>query len=162
LFSIGVQTLTGPLPCSDWPSLRDFDLGSAAQVLTGERMPRSHQRAVASLEDDFSSARTVARAEIDEPIASSHNARFVFDNHDGVAGISQLLENANQAIRIARMQPNARFIQDEQGIHQASAQARCEAHAFGFTARKRPRGPIQGKITKPNFIEVAEAGNGFA
>src|SRR6266850_3039128 len=120
-------------------------------------MLRAQQRPVASLEDDFSPARAVAWTEIYELIASRHHARLVFDNHDGVAGVSKLLENANQSIGIARMQPDTRLIQDEQGIHQPCAQACREAHAFSFTAGKRSRGPIQCQIAQADFIEVAEA-----
>src|SRR6266705_2054582 len=117
-------------------------------------MLRSQQRPVASLEDNFSAARTVARAEIYELISSRHHAGLVFDDHDGVAGVSKLLENANQSIGVARTQPDTRLIQDKQCIHQPRAEARREAHAFSFTAGKRSRRSIQGQIAKADFIEI--------
>src|SRR5437867_6115984 len=125
-------------------------------------MPCPQQRTVASLEDHFSAARAVARSEIYELISSRHDARLVLDDHDGIAGVSKLLEDANQSIGIPRVQPDARLIQDEQGVHQPCAEARREAYAFGFTAGKRSRGPIECQITKADFIEIAEPRRGFA
>src|SRR6266404_4848446 len=125
-------------------------------------MLRSQQPAIAALENDFSTAGAMARAEIYQLISSGHHTRLVLDDHDGVAGISKLLKNTNQPIGVARMQPDAWLIQDKQGIHQPGAEARREAHAFSFTSGKRSRWPIQRQITKADFVQVAEARGNFA
>ena len=76
-------------------------------------MLRSQQRLVAAPENDFSATGAVARTEIYELISSSHHARLMFDDYDGVAGISKLLKDTNQPIGVAGMQPDARLIQDK-------------------------------------------------
>ncbi len=72
-----------------------------------------------SLEDDLSSCGAMAGTQINELVGGTHYARFMFDDNDRVAGAAQLFQDADQAFGIARVQPNARFVQNEQGIDQS-------------------------------------------
>ncbi len=98
----------------------------------------------------------MAGAKVDDLVSGAHDAGFVFDNHNRVAGISQGFEDSDQAVRVARMQADAGFIENEKRVNEASAEAGGEIDALGFTPRERARWAIESEIAKPDFIEVAE------
>ena len=150
---------TGLLPAA----LRsgDFDLLAAAEVLAGKGGLRFQNLRVGALKDDFSAGGAVAGAEIHDLVRRADHAGLVFDDDDGVAGVAQLLEEADQAFGVARMQADARFVEDEKRIDQASAQAGGEVHPLGLAARERARGAVQGEIAQADLVEIAEAGADF-
>ena len=55
----------------------------------------------------------MAGAEIDYLVGSAHDTGFMLDHDHSVAGIPELLKNANQPLCIAGMQPNARLVEHE-------------------------------------------------
>ena len=99
----------------------------------------------------------MAGAEVDDLVRRAHHAGFVFDDDDGVAGIAQLLEDADEPFRVARMQSDARFVEHEQRIHQARAEAGGEIDPLGFAARQRARGAVQREIAQADLVEIAQA-----
>src|SRR2546428_13949268 len=85
----------------------------------------------------------------------------MFDNDHGVAGISELLKNADQALGIARVQPDARLVEHEQCVDQPRAQACREAHSFSLPAGERTRGPVQGYVSEADVVQVSKARTNF-
>ena len=80
----------------------------------------------------------------------------MFDDDDGVACIAQLLKQANEPFGVARMQPDARFIQNEKGVHQPGAKAGSDVHPFGFAAGERPCRSVQCKVAQADIVEVSQ------
>ncbi len=99
----------------------------------------------------------MAGPEVHDLIRGAHHAGFVFDDHDGVAGIAQLFEDADQPFGVARMQADARFVEHEQRVDQPRAEAGGEIHALGFAAGERARRAVEREIAQADFVEVAEA-----
>ena len=69
---------------------------------------------------------------------------------------AQLLEQADQAFGVARVQAHARFVQDKEGVDQAGAQAGGEIHALGLAARERARRTVQGEVAQADLVEIAQ------
>jgi len=113
------------------------------------------------LEDELATGSTVAGAEIHDLIGGAHHAGFVLDHDDGVAGITEFLEDADQAVGVAGVQADARFVENEERVDQARAEAGSEIDAFGFAAGERTRGAVQGEVPETDFVEVPKAGADF-
>src|SRR6266436_9777374 len=113
-------------------------------------MLRAQNLAIASLKNDMATCFTVSWTEINDLIRGSHHARLMLNDHDGISEIAQLLHDLDQLGGIARVQPDARFIENIQGVHQPSAQTGRKIHSLRFTAREGPRRAVERQISKPN------------
>ena len=133
-------------PLRYWPVRERLDFSS------------SRQRA---LEDHFAAGRAVAGADVHDLIGRAHDAGFVLDDDDGVAGVAEFFEDAHEAVGVARMQADAGFVEDEERVDQPRAEAGGEIDALGFAAGKRARGAIQREIAEADFVEVARGGRGL-
>ena len=81
-------------------------------------------------------------AQVDGPIRSADHVKMVFDHHDGVSEIDQLLQRFEEHADVIEVQAGGGFIQQEEfGARLASAACRGlgqgsdEFEALGFTAR---------------------------
>ena len=151
----------GRLSCSD----RLFVAGISIRLRPLRYWPvsellRLQNLRVSALEHDLAARGAVAGAEVNDLVRGADHAGLVFDDHDGVAGIAQLLEQADQAFGVARVQADARLVQHEERIHQAGAQAGGEIDALGFAAGERARRAIQRQIAQADLVEIARAASG--
>ena len=94
-------------------------------------------------------------------IRRAHHGGFMFDHNHRVPGVAQLFENVNESVRVARMQADTGFVEDEERIHQPGAKAGGQIDALGFAARKSARRTVESKIAQADFGEVGEAGADF-
>ena len=58
----------------------------------------------------------MARAEINDLVGRAHDGGLVLNQDDGVAGVAQLPDDADQPGGVAGMQPHARLIQNKQSV----------------------------------------------
>ena len=65
-------------------------------------------------EDDFAAHGTAAGAEFDEVVAGFEHLYVVLDEEDGVAGINQGIEEAEDAADVAGVEAVGGFVDDEQ------------------------------------------------
>ena len=86
---------------------------------------------------------------------------LVLDDEQRVAFVAQIVHHANQPADIARMQTDARFVHDEERVHQRRAETGREIHALHFAAAQRARGAIEREITEPDFAEIIEPRDDF-
>jgi hypothetical protein len=77
----------------------------------------------------------------------------MFDDDHGIPSIAELLKDADQPGRVARMQSNARFVEDEQRVDQPRAEAGRQVDPLCFAAGKSTRGPVERQISKANINE---------
>jgi hypothetical protein len=113
---------------------RQGGLLGAGEELSGERVRVFQEGLEGALEDNVAPGRALPRPKVDDLVGGAHDAGFVFDDDDGVAGVAKILEDANQAFGIPRMEPHAGFVEDEQGVHHAGSEAGGEVDALGFAA----------------------------
>lgn len=114
-----------------------------------------------ALEHNFPAGFALAGAEIDDLIGGAHDAGFVLDDDDGVAGVAEVFQDADEPRRVARMQADARFVEDEEGVDEAGAEAGGEVDAAGLAAGERARGTVEREVAEAGFDEVAEPGTDF-
>jgi len=95
----------------------------------------------------------VPGAEVHDLVCRAHDAGLVFHHHNRVAGVAQLLENADEPIGIARVEPDAGLIQHEKRVDQPGAKAARQVHPLNLPAGEGPCGPIQGEIAETNLLD---------
>ena len=98
-----------------------------------------------------------AGAHIDDVVGGAHHVGIVLHNHDGVAEVAQLFEDADQAAGIARVQSDGWLVQHIAGAHQPRSQAGGELDALRFPARERGRQPIERQIIEPDIVQEFQA-----
>ena len=99
----------------------------------------------------------MAGAQVNDLVRCADHAGLVFDDDYGVARIAQLREQADKAFGVAGMQADARLVEHEERIHQASAKTGGKVHPLGLAARERARRAIQGKIAQADLVEIPQA-----
>ncbi len=80
----------------------------------------------------------------------------MLDNEQRVAFVAQVMDHADQAPDIARMQADARLIHDEKRVHERGAQAGGEIDALHFAATQGASGAIEREIAKADFAEISQ------
>ena len=70
-------------------------------------------------------------------IGGSHRVFVVFDDDDRVAEVAEFGERIEQALIVARVKANGRFVEDVQHADEAAADLAGEADALRFAAGKR-------------------------
>src|SRR5207237_3192066 len=117
-------------------------------------MLRSKNLAIASLKNYLPSRFAMPWPEINDLVRGAHHAWLMLNHHDGVSEVAQLLHDLHQPARIARVQPDARLIQDIERIYAPGPQTGREIHSLRFAARERARRPVRRQITKANIEQI--------
>ena len=72
-----------------------------------------------------------------------------------------MLEGFDQAIIVALMQTDGRFIQHIHDTGQAGADLRGQANALGFAARERVGAAFQRQIVETDIVQEGQARDDF-
>ena len=70
-----------------------------------------------------------------------------------------MISSSCSTLGVARMQADARLVQDIHRAHQARTQRRHEVDTLAFTAGEGVAGPVQGQITQPHVHDALQARN---
>ncbi len=103
-----------------------------------------------------------ARPEFNHEVGSADGFEVVFHHDHRVAGVAQPLEEGEQAVHVARMQPDGRFVEHVQRVHQLRAEGVGESDALGLAAAQRARGAVEREIAEPHVAEELHAVAGLA
>ena len=79
-------------------------------------------------------------------------------HQQGVARRPQLVQHRDDAGHVARVQPDARLVEHEQGVHQRGAQCGGQVDALDLAAGEGARLAVEGEVAQADLDEVAEAG----
>ena len=74
---------------------------------------------------------------VDHVVGHADGVFVMLDHNDGIAQVAQMFQRIQQAIIVALMQANGRFIQHVHNAGQAGTNLRGQTNPLGFTARKR-------------------------
>ena len=132
--------------CGNGASRRSFDLLSSRQIGARQRTWRAQNFRESSLKHNFPARFSVPRPQLDDLVRRAHNAGVMFDNHDRVARVPQLAEQAHEPVRVARVQANTRLVQDKQSVDKAGAKTCGKVDPFGFSAGERAGWALQTQI----------------
>jgi len=80
----------------------------------------------------------------------------VLHHHQRVARIAQALHGHNDAVHIARMQPNAGLVQYKQGVDQRSAERRRQVDTLHFASAEGSALAIKCEVTNTHVTQVFE------
>ena len=155
--------------CSEAPSTRIFWLvgfrraggtgiaSSSRRYLRGQRSRLQHQVAERAREHDAPALLTRAEPHVDHYVSDLDHVRIVLDDEDGVPLVPQLPQDRDQAIVVARMQADGRFVEDVQGIDQRRPQRGRQIDSLRLAARKRRRQAIEGQIVEADVSQEPQS-----
>jgi len=149
---VSARGLRKPRDCYPWASGRTSAL---LPQHVPQRLPRVRLLARGDVlrrpfGDDAAAAGTPFRTEVEHPIRGFDDIEIVFDNDDGVPGIDEAVQHAEQVFDVDEMQPGRRFVENVDRLAGgALAKLLGQLHALGFTAGERG-----GRLTELEVIEA--------
>jgi hypothetical protein len=145
----------------NWSGAGRLEEGIAAKVATGERGIVAEEVLEGAVEDKIAAGFAVAGAEVEDLIGGAHDAGLVLDDDDGVAGVTEFFEDADEAVGVARVQADGRFVEDKEGVDQTRAEAGGEVDALGLAAGKGAGGAVESEVAEADLFEELEPGEHF-
>ena len=137
-------------------------LAASAEPSAGRGILRFQDARRLSGVDQVAARRAWARADLDEPIRRAHHRFIVFDHDHGVPLFDEAPEDADHAREVARVHADAGFIEHEDGIGEAGAEAGSQVDALHFAAGERAGETVERQVTEADGLEVTQAGqHGF-
>ena len=132
-----------------------LDRQAAIEVAAGERvgMPKVRERA---LEDDLAAGAAGVRPDVDHVIGRLDHVRVVLDDDHGVAPVAQQLQQLGQAVHVARVEPDARLVEDVHHVDQAAAEVLDQLDALGLAAGQRVGLAVEAQVVQPDVDHVLE------
>ncbi len=94
-------------------------------------------------------------------IGGPHRVFVVLDDDDRVAQVAQLGERVEQALVVARVQADRRFVENVEHADEAAADLAGQANALRFAAGERRGGAIEREIFEPDVVQEAEPAADF-
>ncbi len=140
------------------PPAGNADPFGAVQVLAGQRVDGRRRR---PRMDQAAALFSGCRSQFDHVVAAPNRFEVVFDDHDGVAGITEPFQDREQAIGVPRMETDRRFVEDIERVDQAGAQGIGQGNPLRFAAREGPRLPVERQVAEPHLGEVLDASHEF-
>ena len=107
-------------------------------------------------ENEVAARRAATGTEFEQMVRLAHNRLLVLDDKHGVAAVTQPFHHADELGHVARMQPDARFVEDEESVDERIAEAGGEIHALDFAAAERARSAVEREIAEADLEEIGE------
>ncbi len=103
----------------------------AAQIAGSHgRLALLQQIVVGAFIDDVSAVLSGSGPQVEDVVGRLHHLRVVLHHQDRVAQVAQLMQDADEPRRVARVQPDGRLVQHIAGSHQARPEAGGELNAL--------------------------------
>ena len=96
-----------------------------------------------------------ARTHLDEPVGGTQHTHVVVDEHHRIAGIEQIMHDADQAFDIRRMQAGARLVQHIQHAGGLVAHRARQLRTLALAGRQRRRRAVQRQIPQSQLHQTA-------
>ena len=128
----------------------------AGQVLAGDRLGSGHQVGRQSLGDDPAAVHAGAGTEIDDVVGLADGILVVLDDDHGVAQVAQAHQRVEQALVVALVQADRRFVQDVHDADEARADLAGQADSLRFAARQGLGAAIQRQVVEPDVVQEAQ------
>ena len=75
---------------------------------------------------------------------------------DGVPLVAQRLQDADEPVRVAGVQPHRRLVEDEERADEPRAERGGEGDPLRLPSRQRGRGAIEGQVVEPHVLEEGQ------
>ena len=163
--NVDVDVLQVVMPCALDPQKLLADgprfLGHRNRLFAGQVAARETARCAGNLfgralAHDFTAAHPRPRPEVDQVVGGAHRVFVVLDHNDGVAQVAKLRERVEQAVVVARMQADRRFVENVQHTHQSAADLAGQADALRLAAREGRRRSVEREVLEPDVAQKAQ------
>jgi hypothetical protein len=135
-----------------------IDALAAGEIGAGDALRGAQQIVDVTLKNDVAAAGAGLGADFDDVIGRADHRLVVLDDDHGVAGVGERADDADEPVDVARMQADARLVEDEERVDERRAEAGGEVDALHFAAGERARGAVEGEVAEADLLQVAEAG----
>ena len=98
-----------------------------------------------------------AGAEVEEVVCGAEDVGVVLDDEDGVAEVSEVLEDADEAVGVAGVESDGGLVEDVEGSDEAGTEGGSELDALGFTAGEGAGEAVEGEVFEADGVEEADA-----
>ena len=134
-----------------------FDGNQAGQEPPGGRRFIPGDLLRRALRDDSASGRSAFGAEIDHEIRRFHDVEVVFDDHDRIALVDELVEDVEQLPCVLEMEPGRRLVEDvKRSSRAAPRQFFCELDPLRFAPGQGRRRLPELDVAKADVLQRAE------
>jgi hypothetical protein len=141
------------------PSRRALRVGERELPASGRHLDRgvaSRPGRVLPFIEERAAPLARARPQLHDPVGRRDHVGIVFDHEERVSPRAETMENADQAVRVARMEPDRRLVEHVERVAQAPAERVGQLDPLRFTARERLRRPVERKVVEARLAEVLE------
>ena len=129
---------------------------AAREVRPGLRAGLLEQARDRALVDHLAALAAGAGAEVDHVVGGGDEGRVVLDHHHRVARVGQPAQDADELLRVARVQAHRRLVEDVERARERAAERGGEGHALGLAAREGPRLAPEGQVAEAHVHEEAQ------
>ncbi len=134
--------------------MRQWDAPQPFQILAGQR---SVDPGGGSEIHDPAALFAGTGAEVNQVVAFADNLRIVLDHDNRIGAIPQVFKDVRQAVSVAGVQADTRFIQDIEGIDQGGTKGRGQSDPLHLAAGEGSGLAVQGQIGQSNVFKVFQA-----
>ena len=117
----------------------------------------SATREIGPAEHELSALLAAARPELDHVVGGANRVGVVLDDEHGVAGVAQAMQQAEQPIHVARVQPDRRLVEHVERVDELRAERVREPDALRLAAGQRSRRAIHREVVEPDVAEELHA-----
>ena len=133
------------------------DRAATREVLAGEaRRMRGDAREVAR-GDERAAVAAGAGADVEDPVGRAHHVLVVLDDDDGVARVREAAQRSDEAVVVALVEADRRFVEHVADADEPRADLRREADPLRLAARERRARPVEREVLEADRREEPEA-----
>ena len=89
-------------------------------------------------------------------VGGADDGRVVLDDHDGVPLIAQSMQDADEALGVAWVESDRRFVEDVEGVDERRTERRRQVDAFELAAGEGAGLAVEGQVLETNLDQVAQ------
>ena len=134
----------------------NLDASPAGEVVAGHRPFRGHDLLGWTVGHDGPALKAGSRAEVAQPIGLAERVFVVFDHHEGVAEVGQFPQGFEQALVVALMQSDGRFVKHVHHARETRADLGGQPNPLAFAARQRVRPAVEGQVIEADAVKEGE------
>ena len=136
---------------------RNLNVQFVGEIAAGKRLRHLRDLSVGALADDFAPALAGAGTEVENAVGGAHDVGVVLDHEDCVSQIAQVVQDLDEAMRVAAVQADGRLIEHIERADQMRAERGRQLNALRFAARKRRSQPVEREVFEADVVEEAQA-----
>ena len=139
-----------PVTVAGTPAGRHIDGARAGQVARGERGAAGQDLLQRPGRGHPAAVYARPGSEINDVVGDAQGLLVVLHHDQGVAEVAQVDQRVQEALVVALMQPDGRFVEDVQHADQGRADLGGQPDALRFAARKGGRPPVERQVLQPH------------